>query len=400
MPGWRDAPLVEMRARPIPGRRASSWRDAPLIEGDEGAPEAKRKWSGQSYIDAATGVAKSLGNTAIGVAEMGARGLPLHPPVNLPLGMLAEYEVNPEEKGAYQAANVAQMLVPGGAVRGTVGTMAKAAAKAIPRVAGMAAVGAGEEYIRGGSPGTGALIGASVGAGIPGVSKLAGPGGLPRKILRAILPESGGAAQGAHTAEELASFASARAEVAAIERAERAAAKTAKADEAARFRAAREETRALETAERHRDKLESSRQAHQRARESASFQSAKTETRALETSERSRPKAAPKPEPKASQSELEAFAKSISAESPNKVTAMATAKRRATLAERAGQHNELMAFGREVAKRNPKLGEKIWLLLDDAGKPVQYLTDAQAGAAKRAGKATTWVKNLWQGRVH
>lgn len=63
--------------------------------------------------------------------------------------------------------------------------------------------------------------------------------------------------------------------------------------------------------------------------------------------------------------------------------------------EVAQQHANLMAFARDIAKRNPKVGEKIWILLDEAGKPVKYLTPDQAGAAARAGKETTWVRNLW-----
>jgi len=54
-----------------------------------------------------------------------------------------------------------------------------------------------------------------------------------------------------------------------------------------------------------------------------------------------------------------------------------------------------MAFAKEVAQKNPKVGEKIWIELDKGGAPVRYLTPDQAGAAKRAGKATTWIKNLW-----
>lgn len=57
----------------------------------------------------------------------------------------------------------------------------------------------------------------------------------------------------------------------------------------------------------------------------------------------------------------------------------------------------IQALAREIAARNPKVGEKIWILLDEAGRPVRALTPDQAGAAKRAGQATTWVRNLWSG---
>lgn len=62
----------------------------------------------------------------------------------------------------------------------------------------------------------------------------------------------------------------------------------------------------------------------------------------------------------------------------------------------ASAHSDLMAFAKEAAKANPKTGEKIWMLLDDAGKPVKVLTPDQAGAAARRGEKTTWVRNLWR----
>lgn len=62
----------------------------------------------------------------------------------------------------------------------------------------------------------------------------------------------------------------------------------------------------------------------------------------------------------------------------------------------ASAHAGLMAFAKEVAKKNPKVGEKIWMLLDDAGKPLRMLTPDEAGAAARRGQTTTWVKNLWR----
>lgn len=62
----------------------------------------------------------------------------------------------------------------------------------------------------------------------------------------------------------------------------------------------------------------------------------------------------------------------------------------------AAQHKANVDFAREVAKREPKVGEKIHILLDDAGNPVKYLTPDQAGAATRAGKPVTWVRNMFQ----
>jgi hypothetical protein len=64
-------------------------------------------------------------------------------------------------------------------------------------------------------------------------------------------------------------------------------------------------------------------------------------------------------------------------------------------AERVAQHKALMSFAKQIAERNPKVGEKIWMLLDEAGSPVKLLTPDQAGAAARKGLSTTWVKNLW-----
>jgi hypothetical protein len=59
------------------------------------------------------------------------------------------------------------------------------------------------------------------------------------------------------------------------------------------------------------------------------------------------------------------------------------------------QNKALMTFAKEIAARNPKVGEKIWMLLDESGNPVKVLTPDQAGAAARKGLKTTWVKNLW-----
>lgn len=61
----------------------------------------------------------------------------------------------------------------------------------------------------------------------------------------------------------------------------------------------------------------------------------------------------------------------------------------------AAQHAATVKFAKEVAAKNPKVGEKIWMLLDDAGNPVTYLTPDQAGAAARRGAKTFWVRNLW-----
>lgn len=62
--------------------------------------------------------------------------------------------------------------------------------------------------------------------------------------------------------------------------------------------------------------------------------------------------------------------------------------------EAASRHAQLMAFGKEVAKRNPKVGEKIHILLDEAGTPVRWLT--QDEAAHTPTHLKTWVKNLWK----
>jgi hypothetical protein len=72
----------------------------------------------------------------------------------------------------------------------------------------------------------------------------------------------------------------------------------------------------------------------------------------------------------------------------------------------ATSHNEMMAFAKKIASDDPKVGERIHLLLDSNGKPVRRLTQDEAGAvtkranrAKKEGRApeetTVWVKNLW-----
>ena len=64
-------------------------------------------------------------------------------------------------------------------------------------------------------------------------------------------------------------------------------------------------------------------------------------------------------------------------------------------AAKATRQTAVTQFAKQVAQSNPKIGEKIWILLDKAGNPVKALTPYQAGAALRAGEETTWVKNLW-----
>ena len=72
--------------------------------------------------------------------------------------------------------------------------------------------------------------------------------------------------------------------------------------------------------------------------------------------------------------------------------APAIAERAAEPAANAG-FKTLQNFARENTK-NPKLGQKVWLELDKAGDPVRTLSETEAGAAKRMGKDTTWVKLL------
>lgn len=64
--------------------------------------------------------------------------------------------------------------------------------------------------------------------------------------------------------------------------------------------------------------------------------------------------------------------------------------------EAATRHKALMEFAKDAAAKNPKIGEKIWYVADKAGNPVKILTPDQAGAAKRAGLETGWVRNLWK----
>lgn len=59
------------------------------------------------------------------------------------------------------------------------------------------------------------------------------------------------------------------------------------------------------------------------------------------------------------------------------------------------KHRQLVAFAKEIAATKPKVGQKIWMLLDDAGRPIKHLTPDEAGAAKRKGLPTSFIKNLW-----
>lgn len=89
---------------------------------------------------------------------------------------------------------------------------------------------------------------------------------------------------------------------------------------------------------------------------------------------------------------------------PSKMNAAIRAARESVAAKAApsvGKASEqeigqaFMRVGKEAASKNPSIGEKIWVLLDDAGMPVKTLTPNEAAAAARAGKETTWIKNLW-----
>lgn len=95
---------------------------------------------------------------------------------------------------------------------------------------------------------------------------------------------------------------------------------------------------------------------------------------------------------------VDAVAESVAAKVATKAApaVAAAAKAASPGAARVAAHAKIMAFAKEAAAKAPKLGEKIWMELDEAGLPVRVLTPDQAGAVKRAGKATTWVKNLWQ----
>lgn len=61
----------------------------------------------------------------------------------------------------------------------------------------------------------------------------------------------------------------------------------------------------------------------------------------------------------------------------------------------AAEHKRLMAFAKEIAAKNPRAGERIWVELDAAGVPIRHLTPDQAGAVTRRGGRATWVSNVW-----
>jgi hypothetical protein len=91
----------------------------------------------------------------------------------------------------------------------------------------------------------------------------------------------------------------------------------------------------------------------------------------------------------------QAVARKVLAKTAAEAAAPVAAKVASKGVEVAAKHNALMQFAKQVAQRNPKVGEKIWILLDEAGNPSKLLTPDQAGAAARKGLSTTWVKNLW-----
>lgn len=112
---------------------------------------------------------------------------------------------------------------------------------------------------------------------------------------------------------------------------------------------------------------------------------------------RSVPKQAPKSAPKAAPK-----AKPVTEKPPAKVAEPAPAQEAevAPTVLSPGQaasakHKAQVDFAREIARTNPKVGEKIWMLLDEAGRPVKMLTPDQAAAASRKKLPTTWIRNLW-----
>lgn len=80
---------------------------------------------------------------------------------------------------------------------------------------------------------------------------------------------------------------------------------------------------------------------------------------------------------------------------PAKQAVKEAAKKASPGAVRAVEHKALVAFAKQKAKGH-KFGQKVWMELDSTGAPVRVLTPDQAGAAARAGKATTWVKKAWK----
>lgn len=76
-------------------------------------------------------------------------------------------------------------------------------------------------------------------------------------------------------------------------------------------------------------------------------------------------------------------------------TATYHAEQKARAMADASPAQAVVRFASEVAIKNPKVGAKIHLLLDDAGRPVRSLTPEEAAAARQAGKPTTFVRNLW-----
>jgi len=91
-------------------------------------------------------------------------------------------------------------------------------------------------------------------------------------------------------------------------------------------------------------------------------------------------------------------ARETGAREATKVTAPAVARSvvvaAATPAATTATIKTAVQLARQAGIKTPR-GGKIWLLLNNAGKPIKALTPDQAGAAKRAGQATTWVVNVF-----
>jgi hypothetical protein len=60
-------------------------------------------------------------------------------------------------------------------------------------------------------------------------------------------------------------------------------------------------------------------------------------------------------------------------------------------------HGEVMSAAKAAVKADPTYGDKVWLALDDSGKPAGTFKSEPAARAeaKKIGGSTTWAKNLW-----
>jgi len=57
-------------------------------------------------------------------------------------------------------------------------------------------------------------------------------------------------------------------------------------------------------------------------------------------------------------------------------------------------HRELRDFAKDYGQKNPTI-DRIYIKLDESGRPMEVISQGQAGALTRKKLPWTWVNNVW-----